>query len=256
MSKMKIRLSQIADKTSVVSSVLADLTLPKGDVEAKENEIFLYGFICDSGEYAWITDDGEYGDGVCISGLVFKKRLDGMTGDVVVRINSGGGLILEAAIMAQAVQEYRAKGNAVTIMIDGMCGSAATLVAAMGNERIISKFGSFFIHRGSVLFYGNCLSMQDAMEYLASLDAITISEYATITGKSEDDIIKLMDGDGTTMTSERALAEGFVDSVYEPKSEDREDDAKMEGDVQDKPKGFKDIDRLKVKAQKSSIVFI
>ena len=102
--------------------------------ESGEPEIEFYGYIS---EYSWWDDD--------ITPAKFKADLlnIGKGGPVTVRINSGGGEVYAASAIRAMIVDYPGQ---VTTRIDGLCASAATLVAMAGDVVKMQDSAYFMIH--------------------------------------------------------------------------------------------------------------
>lgn len=75
--------------------------------------------------------------------MLFKEELNSDTGDIIVWINSPGGDCIAASQIYKMLMDY--KGN-VTVKIDGIAASAASVIAMAGTEVQISPTGLMMIH--------------------------------------------------------------------------------------------------------------
>lgn len=102
--------------------------------------------------------------------------------------------------------------NDVEIHIQSMAGSAASVIA-MANRSEISPVAMIMIHNVSMSgASGDYHDMQKNAEILKQMNAALAAAYAAKTGKTEDEILKLMDRE-TWITANQALEMGFVDSI-------------------------------------------
>lgn len=131
---------------------------------------------------------------------------------VVVRINSYGGSAYDGITIRNALAQHDGK---TTSIIEGIAGSAASIIA-LGAQRVkMLENASYFIHRASVLAAGNADVMHEAAKWLEQLDESIARTYKAKTGKSMDKIRDWMRGkvDGTNFSASEALAEKFVDEI-------------------------------------------
>jgi ATP-dependent protease ClpP protease subunit len=131
---------------------------------------------------------------------------------VVVRINSFGGSAYDGITIRNALAGHDGK---TTSIIEGIAGSAASIIA-IGAQRVkMFENASYFIHRASVLAMGNAETMRDAAKWLDQLDESIARTYKSKTGRSMDKIRDWMRGnvDGTNFSAQEALNEKFIDEI-------------------------------------------
>jgi ATP-dependent protease ClpP protease subunit len=131
---------------------------------------------------------------------------------VVVRINSYGGSAYDGLTIRNALAAHDGK---TTSIVEGIAGSAASIIA-IGAQRVkMLENASFFIHRASVGAVGNEDMMLEAANWLRQLDEAIAKTYKAKTGKTMDKIRDWMRGrvDGTNFSASEALAEKFIDEV-------------------------------------------
>jgi ATP-dependent Clp protease protease subunit len=172
--------------------------------EEVEAEIELYGYIS---EFSWLEDD--------ITPQMFKSDLAKLGNrDVKLRINSFGGDLIAATMMHTMIRDYPGK---VTVQIDGIAASAATIVAVAGDEVKIQNYGYFMIHDPSYSFFQAILNLETMARMVDSLQAAkegVVNAYERKTGLSRDRLSKLMTNE-TWMDAHKAVDLGFVDSIVE-----------------------------------------
>jgi len=176
--------------------------------EVSEPEIELYGYIS---EYSWFEDE--------ITPKMFKDDLYrvGGNGPVTIRLNSYGGDVIAASLINGIIRDYPGK---VTVQIDGVAASAATVVAIAGDEVRIQETGYFMVHDPSYVFFLAQLNIEKMTRMADSLKAVKegiVNAYETKTGLSRARLSKLM-SDETWMDANKALDLGFVDQVIRSES--------------------------------------
>ncbi len=184
----------------------------KNEADAPEAEIYLYGEIsADAQLYKEL-----FGDEEMKSAKMFADDLNALEGkNVLLRINSPGGDVFQAQAMYSLLQAY--PGN-VTCHIDGVCASAATVVACAADKIIMPQNGLFMIHNPSVGIVDNMTAadLERLKSVLDKVAASILTVYERRCGEKtpSDDLIKLMDSE-TWLDAKEALERGFVDEVDE-----------------------------------------
>ena len=117
-----------------------------------ERTLFLNGTIA---EESWFDDD--------ITPQLFKEELMAGSGDITVWINSPGGDCVAAAQIYNMLMDY--KGN-VTVKIDGIAASAASVIAMAGTKVLVSPVSMMMIHNPMTVAMGDTAEMQKAIEML------------------------------------------------------------------------------------------
>lgn len=163
-----------------------------------ERTLYLNGTIA---EESWFDDD--------VTPQLFKEELMSDTGDITVWINSPGGDCIAAAQIYNMLMDY--KGN-VTVKIDGIAASAASVIAMAGTKVIMSPVSMLMIHNPMTVAYGNSSEMQKAIEMLASVKDSIINAYEIKTGMSRSKLSHLMDAE-TWMDATKAVELGFADEI-------------------------------------------
>lgn len=166
--------------------------------ETLERTLYLNGTIA---EESWFDDD--------VTPQLFKDELDSGSGDITVWINSPGGDCIAAAQIYNMLTDY--KGN-VTVKIDGIAASAASVIAMAGTKVFMSPVSMLMIHNPMTVAYGNSGEMQKAIEMLASVKDSIINAYEIKTGLSRAKLSHLMDSE-TWMDANRAIELGFADEI-------------------------------------------
>lgn len=175
--------------------------------EIQERTLYLNGTIA---EESWFDDD--------VTPSLFKDELMNGSGDITVWINSPGGDCVAAAQIYNMLMEY--KGN-VTVKIDGIAASAASVIAMAGTKVLVSPVSMMMIHNPMTVAYGNKDEMKKAISMLSEVKESIINAYEIKTGMSRTKISHLMDQE-TWMNANMAVELGFADDVL--KREEIDDD--------------------------------
>ena len=190
----------------------------------KENgrTLFLNGTIADE---SWYDDD--------VTPQLFKNDLYADSGDVTVWLNSPGGDCVAAAQIYNMLKEY--PGN-VTIKIDGIAASAASLIAMAGDNILMSPVSMMMIHNPLTMAIGNADEMQKAAAMLDEVKESIINAYELKTGLSRAKLSHLMD-DETWMNAVKAVELGFADGILyrdaDEKDEEPEEECKPDDESSD-----------------------
>ena len=174
----------------------------KNTTEEEEAELEFYGFIS---EYSWFEDD--------ITPKLFKAELEKLGGrPITIRINSGGGEVIAASVIRSAIVDYPGK---VTVMIDGLAASAATIVATAGDVIKMAESAYFMIHDPSTVAWGTIDEIKKVLDMLKVIKSGLLDVYQTRTGLPLDKLSKLL-SDETWLSAKEAKELGFVDEVVTP----------------------------------------
>lgn len=194
-----------------------------------------------------IADESWYDDDV--TPQLFKNDLYAESGDVTVWLNSPGGDCVAAAQIYNMLKEY--PGN-ITIKIDGIAASAASLIAMAGNEVLMSPVSMMMIHNPMTAAIGNADEMQKAAAMLDEVKDSIINAYELKTGLTRAKLSHLMD-DETWMNAVTAVDLGFADGILyrdsDKEDEKTEDDDKTDGEPETEPKQDEDEKDNKKKAE-------
>lgn len=177
-------------------------------MEQPERILFLNGTIA---EDSWFDDD--------VTPQLFKDELCSGEGDITVWINSPGGDCVAAAQIYNMLNDY--KGN-VTVKIDGIAASAASVIAMAGDKVLMSPVSMMMIHNPATIAFGDHTEMQKAIDMLNGVKESIINAYVIKTGLSRAKLSHLMDEE-TWMDANKAMELGFADDVLKRNSEKVED---------------------------------
>ena len=172
----------------------------KNQTETAERTLFLNGTIA---EESWFDDE--------VTPQLFKDELMSGSGNITVWINSPGGDCVAAAQIYNMLMDY--KGD-VTVKIDGIAASAASVIAMAGTKVLVSPVSMLMIHNPMTVAFGNSEEMQRAIEMLGSVKDSIINAYEIKTGLSRAKLSRLMDAE-TWMDANKAVELGFADGIMQ-----------------------------------------
>lgn len=174
-----------------------------------EAEVMLYGEIIENmpDEWKWDEEDKSAAD--------FKKAVDKVRADgarrLKLRINSPGGLASEAVAMRSILAD--AGFEEITVRIEGMCASAATVPATLPGARVeIAEGSDYMIHNPWVVAVGEAKDLEKTAQRMHDQEAKFRKMYVERTGQSEEAVKEWMDAE-TWFSAEDAVKYGFCDEV-------------------------------------------
>lgn len=154
-------------------------------------------------EESWFDDD--------ITPAMFKDELFSGSGPITIWINSPGGDCIAASQIYSMLMDY--KGD-VTVKIDGIAASAASVIAMAGTKVLMAPTALMMIHNPATAAFGDHEDMQKAIEMLSEVKESIINAYEIKTGLSRAKLSHLMDAE-TWMNAHKAIELGFTDGVLE-----------------------------------------
>ena len=160
--------------------------------------LFLNGTIA---EESWFDDD--------VTPQLFKNELNSGSGDITVWINSPGGDCVAAAQIYNMLMDYK---GAVTVKIDGIAASAASVIAMAGTKVMMSPVSMLMIHNPITIAAGDKEEMEKAISMLDEVKESIMNAYEIKTGLSRAKLSHLMDAE-TWMNANKALELGFIDGI-------------------------------------------
>lgn len=165
-------------------------------------ELMLYG---DIAQNSWYGDE--------VTPKDFKADLDalGAVSNILVRINSGGGDVWAAQNIGNLLEQHPAT---VTARIDGLCASAATIVACHCDKVEAAEDTSYMIHPVQVGLCGY-MGAVELEQYKQALDSIKeniLGLYEKKTGQKREDLTAWMDAT-RWWTATQAKDKGFIDEI-------------------------------------------
>lgn len=198
------------------------------------SEILLYGPI--AGERSWWGDE--------VTPRSFAEDLESLNGkDVTVRINSGGGDVFAAHAIHNQLIAYKGK---VTVVIDGLAASAATIIAVAGDRIIMPSNALFMIHNPAIGLsdYYGADELLKAAEALNTIKDSIVAAYRKRCKASAEELAAMMDAE-TWMGAAECLEKGFADEIQGSVSPVLNGSSLIVNSVNFDMKNFKNQDALK-----------
>lgn len=219
-----------------------------------------------------IEDEQWWGDEV--TPKAFRDELFSQGGDVTVWINSPGGSVFAADQIYNMLRDYHGH---VTIKIDAIAASAASVIAMAGDTILMSPVATMMIHNPATIAVGNRADLEKAIQMLDAIKESIINAYMIKTGLSHKKLSDMMDAE-TFLDAKQCKALGFVDEIItrgeekdpdedpeeepgkNPEEEPDQDPEKTPGEEpeenpEEDPEKEKEEDSAKDRQQKASMLF-
>jgi ATP-dependent Clp protease protease subunit len=139
----------------------------------------------------------------------FKAELLSGSGDITIWINSPGGDVFAASQIYNMLMDYKGK---VTVKIDGIAASAASVIAMAGEEVLMSPVSMMMVHNPMTIAIGDSEEMEKAIGMLSEVKESIINAYELKTGLSRVKLSHLMDAE-SWFNAKKAVELGFADGI-------------------------------------------
>ncbi|NTI27659.1 head maturation protease, ClpP-related [Rhizobium rhizogenes] len=167
-------------------------------------ELVLYGFVGDS---FWDV-------GFTSRDVIDALAEVGRDTDLTVRINSGGGYIDDGIAIFNALSAHKGK---VTVIVDALAASSASIIAMAGEERIMRKGAMLMIHDPANVVWGTASDMEKMAATLEKYAVNMVGIYADVSGEDPDDIRADMKEE-LWLGADEAVERGYATAVNDNKS--------------------------------------
>ena len=154
-------------------------------------------------EESWFDDD--------VTPAQFRAELFAGSGDVTLWLNSPGGDCIAASQIYSMLMDYPGK---VTVKIDGVAASAASVIAMAGTKILMAPTALMMIHNPLTVAIGDSDEMKRAVQMLDEVKESIINAYEIKTDMSRVKLSHLMDAE-TWMNANKAMELGFADGILE-----------------------------------------
>lgn len=152
---------------------------------------------------SWFDDD--------ITPKMFKEELFSGSGPITIWINSPGGDCIAASQIYSMLMDYQGE---VTVKVDGIAASAASVIAMAGNKVLMAPTALMMIHNPSMMAFGDHNDMAKAIDILDEVKESIINAYEIKTGQSRAVLSHLMESE-TWMNAKKAIELHFADGILE-----------------------------------------
>lgn len=177
------------------------------NLAGNDAELILYGTISDT---SW------WGDEITPQQFIDDIKSLGSVDTLTVRINSGGGDVFAAQAIGAQIDSLNKAGTKTVCRIDGLCASAATIIASHCSKVVANGDALYMIHLPSVYLFDAC-DENDLQAYMNELKAVKdsiLQLYVKKTGQDLDVLTNWME-ETSWFTADEAKDNGFIDEVDE-----------------------------------------
>jgi ATP-dependent Clp protease protease subunit len=142
---------------------------------------------------------------------IFRAELFAGDGDITVWLNSPGGDCIAASQIYTMLMDYK---GSVTVKIDGIAASAASVIAMAGTQVLMAPTALLMVHNPMTWAIGDSDEMQKAIDMLAAVKESIINAYQIKSGQGRTKLSNLMDAE-TWLPAQTAIEMGFADGILE-----------------------------------------
>ena len=146
-----------------------------------------------------------------ISARSFIDELQAIDADQIdLHINSPGGAVFDGVAIQNSIKHHKAN---VTVYIDGIAGSIASIIALAGDQVMIADNAYVMIHNPSSIVWGEAADMIKEAEVLDKLADGLAGDYARQMDITIEEARALMDAE-TWYLGQEAVDAGYADSTF------------------------------------------
>lgn len=159
-----------------------------------------------------------WGEGVSAKSFSEElKELPSSIKEITVRVNSPGGDVFDGITIYNRLKQHKAT---VTVYIDGLAASIASIIALAGDKVIAGEGSLFMIHKPMSAVYGNANEMEEMISRLDDVEEQLVGIYRRKTGLDRSEIKSMLSKE-TWLDATEALEKGFVDEIMAEEDEIR-----------------------------------
>ncbi|WP_239745205.1 head maturation protease, ClpP-related [Mammaliicoccus sp. F-M27] len=177
-------------------------------IELPNNEarIDIYGEV--------VPDDWRASD-VDTSAVSFRNAIKelGEVDNLNVHINSPGGSVYDGVAIFNMLRQHKAS---VTVHIDGLAASIASVIAMSGDKVIMPSNSMLMIHNAMSVSIGNANDMRKMADDLEKINESVINSYIAKNPELDREYLKALMDDESWLTASEAYELGLVDVIDEP----------------------------------------
>ncbi|MEB8989586.1 Clp protease ClpP [Bacillus cereus] len=170
-----------------------------GESEGKKVVAYMHG----------VVGSGWWGD---ITAKKTREMFDNIDADEIeLHIHSGGGDAFEGVAICNYLRSHSSK---ITVVVDGLCASAASVIAMGADKVIMPSNTTMMVHRAATYAFGNADSLEKQAKMLRDVDASLIQSYKNRFNGEFFELEELLDNE-TYMSAEVAKSYGFCDEIID-----------------------------------------
>lgn len=181
----------------------------------------------------YISDSDFWELGLITPRSVKEQLESGADDDVLVEINSGGGLVFCAYEIVNSLRQYEADGRgSVTTRITGMAASAAATIFLAAKRREVYELSYFMQHRAKTAIWGDQDDLGSEAELLRQIDEITAADLAALSGKSVKKISSLISSSWNLVGGAQIVKQGIATALVEGTAEPQHQPLEQNPEIQ------------------------
>lgn len=188
----------------------------KAESETGDAELILYGDVVSERPYDYDKKMPSEGYYIVENEILSDLKALSKCKKLDIRLNSCGGDCNVAIAIHNRLREMAVNGTEITCTVDGVAMSAGSHIMCAADKVKASTGSLIMIHKSLTLLFGcyNADRLRKIANRNDAYDKAMLAAYKRKTGKSEDDLLKMM-SDETFMTGTEAKEHGFVDELVE-----------------------------------------
>lgn len=165
------------------------------------------------------------------------KALGGNLKQINLHIHSPGGDVFDGIAIYNLLKNHPAN---VTVYIDGLAASMASVIAMAGNEVIMPENAMMMIHKPWGIQGGDAEDMRKYADLLDKVENTLIPAYANKTGKTPEELAEMLSAE-TWLNGKECVEQGFADKLAEPLVAMASIKSRKLEDYENMPKAMKDM---------------
>jgi ATP-dependent Clp protease, protease subunit len=150
--------------------------------------------------------------GIPAKAFIDELKALGSLPELTLRINSPGGSVFDGVAIYNALERH---GAAITVWIDGIAASIASMIAMAGDEVVMPENAMLVLHDPSGMVMGTAQDMRATADALDKMKAGMLAAYRAKSGRDEAEIEALMAAE-TWLSAQEAVVLGLADRVEQP----------------------------------------
>nr|DAK87262.1 MAG TPA: major capsid protein [Bacteriophage sp.] len=154
-----------------------------------------------------------------------------------LHIHSPGGDVFDGIAIYNLLKNHPAN---VTVYIDGLAASMASVIAMAGNEVIMPENAMMMIHKPWGIQGGDAEDMRKYADLLDKVENTLIPAYASKTGKTPEELAEMLSAE-TWLNGKECVEQGFADKLAEPLVAMASIKSRKLEDFENMPKAIKDM---------------
>ena len=190
----------------------------------------------DTAEISIYDEIGYWG----ITAKSFSKDLKALGNNlkqINLHIHSPGGDVFDGIAIYNLLKNHPAN---VTVYIDGLAASMASVIAMAGNEVIMPENAMMMIHKPWGIQGGDAEDMRKYADLLDKVENTLIPAYANKTGKTPEELAEMLSAE-TWLNGKECVEQGFADKLAEPLVAMASIKSRKLEDFENMPKAIKDM---------------